>query len=101
VPSVFALFAEHRAGAMPSVEVFEIELRKAVGSTVAEVMDPAPATCQEDESVQDIATRMLDLGVRRLPVVRDGQLVGIVARGDLLRLLVPESDENSGDLLST
>ena len=88
VPSVYSLFLE-RAHARPSpaVEQFDVELRKALGSTVAEVMDPNPITCLEDESVQVIATRMLDYGVRRVPVVRQGRLVGIVARGDLLRLL--------------
>jgi len=94
VPSVYSLFLERgQSFPPPSVVQFDIELRKALGATVAEVMDPSPVTCREDESVEDIATRMLDHGVRRLPVVRHGRLVGIVARGDLLRLLAPSSGD--------
>jgi len=38
--------------------------------------------------VEDVATRMLEHGASRLPVLRHGRLIGIVARSDLLRLLV-------------
>lgn len=88
VPTLFTLFVERGSGfPPPSLQVFESELRKALGSTVGDLMDAAPPTCTEDETVEDVTTRMLDCGVRRLPVVRHGRLVGIVARGDLLRLL--------------
>jgi len=90
LPSVFTLFLEcSDEFPPPSLQQFDIELRKALGTTVSELMDPDPPTCFEDETIEDVATRMVDLGVRRLPVVRQGRLVGIVARGDLLKLLVP------------
>jgi len=40
-----------------------------------------------------VATLMHDRGLSRLPVVRDGRLVGIVARGDLVRALVTLPEE--------
>ena len=88
VPSVLSLFLEHSMSfPPPSVRLFDMELRKAFGTTVAEIMDSDPATCTEDEPVESVATRMHDGGLRRLPVVRDGVVVGIVARRDLLKLL--------------
>jgi CBS domain-containing protein len=72
----------------PSVHHFEQELRKAVGATVADVMDPDLASCSEDDSVEDVATRLHDEDRRRLPVVRGGRVVGMVARGDILRAMV-------------
>ncbi len=88
VPSVLSLFLEHSSSfPPPSVRLFDMELRKAFGTTVRELMDGDPATCTEDEAVETVATRMHDGRIRRLPVVRDGLLVGIVARRDLLRLL--------------
>ncbi len=88
VPSVLSLFLERSTSfPPPSVRLFDMELRKAFGVTVGEVMDGDPATCNEDETVETVATRMHDGRHRRLPVVRDGKLVGIVARRDLLRLL--------------
>jgi CBS domain-containing protein len=72
----------------PSVHHFEQELRKAVGATVGDVMDPERASCSEEDTVEDVATRLHEERRRRLPVVRDGRLVGIVARGDILRAMV-------------
>jgi CBS domain-containing protein len=69
---------------------FEEELRKAVGRTVGEVMDADPIVVSEDDTLEQVATLMHDRNLSRLPVVREGRLVGIVARGDLVRALVRE-----------
>jgi CBS domain-containing protein len=67
---------------------FEEELHKVAGSTVGEVMDPEPPTADADESLEDLATRMHEHDVTHLPVLADdGRLVGIVARGDLVRFI--------------
>jgi CBS domain-containing protein len=44
-------------------------------------------------SVAEAARRMSDLGIKRLPVVKDGRLVGIVSRTDLMRAFVRPDDE--------
>ena len=72
----------------PSVHHFEQELRKAVGATVSDVMGREVASCSEDDTVEDAATRLHDEHRRRLPVVREGRVVGVVARGDILRAMV-------------
>ncbi len=69
---------------------FEAELRKAFGATVEEVMKADAPTCTEDDTLEEVATVMHDRGVARLPVVRDGRLVGIVSRGDLVKAMVRE-----------
>jgi CBS domain-containing protein len=70
---------------------FEDELRKAVGATVEQVMDPDPDVCTEDDTLERAATLLHERHLSRLPVVRDGVLVGIVSRGDLVRaLLAPQ-----------
>ncbi|MCZ7535899.1 MAG: CBS domain-containing protein [Acidimicrobiia bacterium] len=67
---------------------FEEEIRKMVGSTVGDVMDPDPVTIGPDETVEELATRMHDGEVTHMPVVgADGSVIGIVARGDLVRLI--------------
>ena len=76
-----------------SLHRFEHEVRKAVGATVADVMDADPPSCSEDDTLERVATLMHDRGLSRLPVVRDGRLVGIVARGDLVRALVTLPEE--------
>ncbi len=76
-----------------SVSRFEADLRKAVGATVADVMDADPVTCAEDDTLETVATVMHERGVSRLPVVDpDGTVVGIVSRGDIVRAIVNASD---------
>ena len=71
-----------------SLARFETELRKAVGATVGDVMTREPPVCKEDDTLERVATVMHERNLSRLPVVRDGKLVGIVSRGDLVRAIV-------------
>ena len=60
---------------------------KAAGLTTAAVMSSPAQTAYENETLQTAATRMLTLGIRRLPVIDDdGRLTGILSRHDLLEL---------------
>lgn len=68
-----------------SLSRMETELRKAVGASVGDVMDPDPPTCSPDDTLETVATTMHERSVSRLPVVDDGRVVGIVSRGDLVR----------------
>jgi len=70
---------------------------KALGSTVAEVMTADPECVLVGATVQDAATLLHDHNVSRLPVVDDDRrLVGIVARGDIVRAIISESDRPAG-----
>ncbi|HJR82755.1 MAG TPA: CBS domain-containing protein [Sphingomicrobium sp.] len=60
--------------------------------TVRELMSDQIICAREDDSVEDVAQRMSQAQVRRLPVVDDQQrLVGIVSLGDLSRETTGES----------
>ncbi|MFI5340629.1 MAG: CBS and ACT domain-containing protein [Candidatus Methylomirabilales bacterium] len=54
--------------------------------TVAQVMKKEVITVTEDTPVEDAARIMTDRKIGSLPVVRDGQLVGIITETDLFRL---------------
>lgn len=64
--------------------------------TVSEVMTTDLVTAAPDESVLELSRTMTDNGVRRLPVVDDGKLVGIVTQDDLLMLLSEELKNLAG-----
>lgn len=62
---------------------------RAHGTTARDVMTPAPlASVAEDTPAAEIAKVLDARGVRRVPVLRDGKLVGIVSRADLLRAVL-------------
>ena len=73
---------------------------RAHGMTVADVMTPAPlAHATETTTASEIARMMEQRRIRRVPVLRDGRLVGIVSRADLLRAVLRNGgpEENSTD----
>lgn len=53
--------------------------------SVSEIMSKDPVTVMPDTSAADATKLMSDKQVRRLPVVEDGRLVGILAIGQLAR----------------
>jgi CBS domain-containing protein len=65
--------------------------RKAVGTTVGEVMTRPAITISPVWGIEVVAAILDNRGVRRLPVVRDGRLVGIVSRADLIAALAKSS----------
>ena len=69
---------------------FDEDIRRALGATVGEVMSEDPRTIAEDETLEAAATVMHDHDVSRLPVVRGGLLVGIIARSDIVRAIVTD-----------
>jgi len=53
-------------------------------TSIRDVMSKEVLYCYEDEDLDDVAGKMADVKVRRLPVLdRDKRLVGIVSLGDL------------------
>ena len=60
---------------------------QAHGRKVADVMTRDPVTVSEETSLQDLVAAMEAHHVKRLPVMREGRLVGIVTRANLLRAI--------------
>src|SRR5258707_11850021 len=55
------------------------------GSKVAEVMTKEPLTISEDATLEEIVELMEKNNVKRLPVTRGDQIVGIASRANLLQ----------------
>ena len=55
------------------------------GRRVSEIMTLHPVTINEDAPLSEIVSVMEQNHIKRLPVVRDGKLVGIVSRSNLLQ----------------
>ena len=51
---------------------------------VGDYMRPVPCVIAPDAAASAAATRMIELHARHLPVVREGQVVGLLSASDLL-----------------
>jgi CBS domain-containing protein len=65
----------------------------ASGQKVGEVMTPEPKTITPETSLDEVVRLMERHRVKRLPVVQDGKLVGIVSRANLLHALASVARE--------
>ena len=88
----------HQVGALPVLEgqhlvgiITERDLTAAVAegadpvlTPVSDYMTPAPEVLQPDNELADAAHLMLELGIRHLPIVRSGRLVGVLSMRDVL-----------------
>ncbi len=61
------------------------EFVKVHGQRAMDIMTPEVLTVSEETPLAEIATLLEEHSVKRVPVTRDGQLVGIVSRADVLR----------------
>jgi len=64
------------------------ELERMMKINIRDVMSGDVIAVSPEESIFDAAEKMDERDVNRLPVVRKGKLVGIIARSDLVKALV-------------
>ncbi len=92
VEEVAALLAFHRITGCPVVQngrvvglVSEADVIGKQGRTVGDIMTREVISVGEDTPCEEIATLLTSRRIRRLPVMRGEELVGIVSRGDIVR----------------
>ena len=66
---------------------------------VREAMTPDPVTCSPDDDVDKVERLMAERQVRRIPVVENGRVVGVVAQADLALHPNAVSDREVGHLV--
>jgi CBS domain-containing protein len=75
-------------------------LSKAKAVTAGQIMSTAVATAAPNDTVQVAARLMIEAGVKRLPVVDDDRLVGIISRADVLRAMHRSDEELQAEITS-
>jgi CBS domain-containing protein len=96
LPTIITLFG--MSAELPGQAArYNRDVQRALASTVGELMAREPRTIAADAAMSDAATLMHDADVSRLPVVDDiNRVIGIVARGDVLRYLVGTHSGSTG-----
>jgi CBS domain-containing protein len=101
VDDVRDLLFQHSIHGLPVVDhsgrlvgiVSVVDVAGKLGTRVLHIMEHDPVTATEDASVGEIASLMLTRGIRRVPIVRDGSLVGIVGATDVIRAFLDLEEE--------
>ncbi|ASJ75842.1 CBS domain-containing protein [Granulosicoccus antarcticus] len=75
-----------------------LEGRSSVDTAVRDVMSTELYTVEPSQSVDECMALMTDRFVRHLPVVGDGQLIGIVSIGDLVKSTIAEQEQTIDEL---
>ncbi|WP_333820024.1 CBS domain-containing protein [Ohtaekwangia sp.] len=57
---------------------------------IGEIMTENPVTVSPDTSIEDCMKTMTNRFIRHLPVVDDGELVGMISIGDVVRFIMEE-----------
>lgn len=71
-----------------------------LNATVSEIMTSNVFTCLPTDSVDSLAATMTERRIRHMPVVVDGELVGIVSIGDVVKSRITELESDRDQLES-
>ena len=69
-----------------------------LNASIADAMTRAVVTCTESDTVDEVMARMTRGRFRHLPVVEDGNLVGIVSIGDVVKARIEQVEREAEDM---
>lgn len=65
---------------------------------VAAIMTRSPQTCSRQDSIETAMNKMSRGRFRHLPVLEDGELVGIISMGDLVKRKIDQAEQEAEEL---
>ncbi|MCB1496315.1 MAG: CBS domain-containing protein [Bauldia sp.] len=69
-----------------------------LGDPVSSVMTRQVISCSEDETINEVMTRMTDGRFRHLPVVTDDRLAGIISIGDVVKARIEQVEHEAEEM---
>lgn len=69
------------------VDQYKEDFKKLAALKAAEIMTSKVITVSGEEEVGEVATLMIDNNIKRIPVVENGKMIGIVSRADIVKTL--------------
>jgi len=87
IPTVITLF--DAVIFLESNKKFEAEMKRLAATKVEDIYQSKVLTVNPDEPVTRVAAIMADEDIHTLPVVRDGKLVGVIGKLDVIKAMNP------------
>jgi CBS domain-containing protein len=76
----------------------EEKLARILATTAGQLMQRTVYSIREDATIEDVASLMFERKVNPVPVISfDGQVIGIVSRSDIVRLMAVDFTEPGGE----
>ncbi len=70
------------------VEQYNADFKKLMAEQASSIMTKKVVSISEETDVDDIAKLMLQHGIKRIPIVKDNKVIGIISRRDLIKSLI-------------
>lgn len=70
------------------VKRYNEDFKKIVAGKASEIMTPNVITVAKEDEVSKVAKLMIDKEIKRVPVVENGKVVGIISRSDIVKTLI-------------
>jgi CBS domain-containing protein len=94
IDSIARILSEHKISGVPVVGpndepigvVSELDVLSREGTTAQEIMSSGVISVTEETPAEEVVEILRSKRVRRVPVVSNGKIIGIVSRSDLIRL---------------
>lgn len=67
---------------------FNADVRKLFAEKAITIMTDKVFTVSEEVDIGEIAQLMLEHGIKRIPVIKNNKIVGIVSRSDIVKILL-------------
>lgn len=90
IPTILRLFD---AFIPLSASRLEDEIKKMAASTVAEICTRDVITIDAETAIEDIATIMIEKKIHLLPVLKNGELAGIIGKKDVIKGIAGEASK--------
>ncbi|HEY7122764.1 MAG TPA: CBS domain-containing protein [Ktedonobacterales bacterium] len=75
--------------------VTEADLISKTGATVGDIMTRSVSSVTEDTPMREIAHLLSEKDIKRVPVMRGEKLVGLVSRGDIVRAMLRDDQQEA------
>ncbi|MDD4602040.1 MAG: CBS domain-containing protein [Negativicutes bacterium] len=71
------------------VEQYNADFKKLMAEQAGSIMTEKVISISEEMEIDEIAQLMLKHNIKRVPVVKNNKIIGIISRRDLIKLLIP------------